>query len=619
MIKLRIRASGGCYFINNGLYSYMLTIIINHQRPANRSAIAFRLILSLLFISILPLSAQFSKAQIDSVNNLSSDYIFSNIRASVKLFTKAVHSADEMNYEAGQARSLQNLALAMYLNGKYEESVAAHLKALDLLEKLNRPDEVAATLGELGYQMKRRDLPKAMEYMRAGMRIAETEDYRDKLSTLYDNYGVLHEMGGNRDSASYYYQKALTLKTARNDTIGIPFSLNKLVGIHLMRNEFSEAASLLHLSDWYRNRQKGNYGRSENTVFWGDLYLQQGRLDSAGHYYQKYITLPGTSEHNYQAAYCFERLAEIYERKQDYYQAWRNQKLFKVFNDSLVNIQTNQRIAELQIEYEAEKKDRQIAENLLKLKLSNTRNYILTGVVLTLLILIFVIYKYQALKRDRIRQELELTNRIKQAEFEQSIAQEKLRISRELHDNIGSQLTFMISSMDNLSYLKSPAEVQQRVSDLGVFGRTTLAELRNTVWAMRHEEGSLDALILKLNELRLQIINHVRQLEVEIQNQVTRPLSLSSMQLLNLYRIFQEAFQNTLKHTAASRITLLIAEVEDRLMMKYTDNGNGFDKSLIQPGSGLSIMEQRCTESGGKFTIGSSPAGTEIAIEISLN
>ncbi len=597
----------------------MLTIIINHQRPANRSAIAFRLILSLLFISILPLSAQFSKAQIDSVNNLSSDYIFSNIRASVKLFTKAVHSADEMNYEAGQARSLQNLALAMYLNGKYEESVAAHLNALDLLEKLNLPDEVAATLGELGYQMKRRDLPKAMEYMRAGMRIAETEDYRDKLSTLYDNYGVLHEMGGNRDSASYYYQKALTLKTARNDTIGIPFSLNKLVGIHLMRNEFSEAASLLHLSDWYRNRQKGNYGRSENTVFWGDLYLQQGRLDSAGHYYQKYITLPGTSEHNYQAAYCFERLAEIYERKQDYYQAWRNQKLFKVFNDSLVNIQTNQRIAELQIEYEAEKKDRQIAENLLKLKLSNTRNYILTGVVLTLLILIFVIYKYQALKRDRIRQELELTNRIKQAEFEQSIAQEKLRISRELHDNIGSQLTFMISSMDNLSYLKSPAEVQQRVSDLGVFGRTTLAELRNTVWAMRHEEGSLDALILKLNELRLQIINHVRQLEVEIQNQVTRPLSLSSMQLLNLYRIFQEAFQNTLKHTAASRITLLIAEGEDRLMMKYTDNGNGFDKSLIQPGSGLSIMEQRCTESGGKFTIGSSPAGTEIAIEISLN
>jgi len=588
-------------------------------RRGERHKVTLQFFLILLFCLVAPLSAQLSKTQIDSVNNLSSDYLFSNIRTSVKLYTNVLNTALEMNYEEGQARALQNLALVLYLNGKYDESVAAHLKALELFEKLNQRDQLAVTLGELGYQMKRRNLPKAMEYMRAGIRIAEKDDYPSKLSTLYDNYGVLHEMAGALDSASYFYQKSLTLKTTMNDTIGIPFSLNKLVGIHLMRKEFRQAASLLQLSDWYRNRQKGNYGRSENAVFWGDLYLQQGRLDSAEYYYKKYMSMPGTSEHNYQVAYCFERLAEIYERRQDYYQAWLNQKLFKAFNDSLVNTQTNQHIAELQIEYEAEKKDRQIAENILKLNLSNTRNYILTAITLALLILLYVIYKYQRLKRDRIRHELELNNRLKQAEFEQNIAHEKLRISRELHDNIGSQLTFMISSMDNLGYLKSPEDIQKRVSDLGLFGRSTLAELRNTVWAMRHEGGSLEALILKLNELRLQIISHVNQIEVEIQNQVTRPLNLTAMQLLNLYRIFQEAFQNTLKHANASRVTLHITEVKNRLQMRYADNGQGFDNTNIQPGSGLSIMEQRCAESGGKFSIGSSPAGTEISIEIDLN
>lgn len=559
------------------------------------------------------LQAQTDRAVIDSLNSLGRDYIFSNIDSSITLYRNTIDDARALDYPAGEAKALHNLGVALYLKGDYDESVEVYLEAIRLYESLGMSTELAQSYGDLGYQMKRRDLPRAKEYMRQGIDIAEQNNARQVLTALYDNYGVLQEMSERPDSARYYYQKALDLKTALNDSIGIPYSLNNLAGIYTAQGNYQAAANLLRRSDWYRQREEGNYGRLVNSVLWGDLFYQQGALDSAIYYYSRTIAMPGAFEQNYLVSYCYEQLASIYEKREDYENAYRNQKNYVAYRDSLVNIETNERIAELEIEYETEKKDRMLAENRLNIARRERQVALLGGGIIILLLVGIGGYKYQQMRHRQQQKELELRNQLKQAEYEQEIADEKLRISRELHDNIGSQLTFLISSLDNLGYRMEEDDLKSRLDDLGDFGRSTLNELRNTVWAVKHENAGLDALLMKFNELKRHFGDHKNGINLQIEDDLQEPVEMSSTQMLNLLRITQEALQNAVKHAEASEIVVSVQSDSRGFSLTVADDGSGFNPDEKSRGNGLANMRQRCEEAGGEFRIDSGETGTTIA------
>ncbi|MCB9066634.1 MAG: sensor histidine kinase [Calditrichae bacterium] len=575
----------------------------------------FRIITFIFIIfNTLPAIAMPDPTAIDSINALGRDYIYSNVNHCISVFRQNMEDAKAIDYPAGEAKAAQNLGVALYMKGEYDESVAAYLQAIRIYESLNLLEDLAYAYGDLGYQMKRRDLPKGKSFMQQAIRIAEAHAFNQALCALYDNYGVIQEMSSEIDSSQYFYQKSLTLKTELKDTVGIPFSLNNLAGIYTTKGDFAKAEELLKRSDEYRSRETGNYGRIVNMLLWGDLFLKKGALDSAIYRYQTAIGMPGAFEQGYLVSYCYNQLATLYEQKKDYYNAYVNQKNFAAHNDSLLNIQTNSRIAELEIEFEAEKKDRLIAENQLKIKDRNELLGILGIAILVLLFASFGIWKYQHLKKEQLRSEMALKNQLKQAEYEQKISDEKLRISRDLHDNIGSQLTLLISSTDNLAYIKDEAVVQNKLAELSDFGRSTLDDLRNTVWAMKHEDGNIDTLMLKLNDIKRRLSGG--DYALEITNAIDGELRLSSAQMLNLYRIAQEGLQNAIKHSGATAIQLKFSKNNGELQMRISDNGRGFTATNGSIGSGLQNMQHRCVEIGGSFAIQSGDAGTEIRCAI---
>ncbi|MBS1271364.1 MAG: Oxygen sensor histidine kinase response regulator DevS/DosS [Candidatus Marinimicrobia bacterium] len=283
------------------------------------------------------------------------------------------------------------------------------------------------------------------------------------------------------------------------------------------------------------------------------------------------------------------------------------------YRDSLVNIETNKRIAELEIEYETEKKDRLLAENQLKIAKRERQLALLGGGVVILILIGFGGYKYQQMRHRQQQKELELRNQLKQAEYEQEIAGQKLRISRELHDNIGSQLTFLISSLDNLGYRMEEDHLKNRLDDLGDFGRSTLDELRNTVWAVKHENAGLEALLMKLNELKRHFGDHKNGIALQIHDDLQKPVEMSSTQMLNLLRITQEAPQNAVKHAEASQVTISIHSDVEEFRLTISDDGSGFNLEEKSRGNGLANMRQRCEEAGGEFNLKSDEDGTTIS------
>ncbi len=382
-----------------------------------------------------------------------------------------------------------------------------------------------------------------------------------------------------------------------------------------MQGNMEEAFTCMEESDKYRAKEKSFYGRAENAVIFGELYESVGKYNLAIKKYNESLELAKLMGNKYMAQYNYEKLSGIYEKRKDFEKAYTNLLNHKSYQDSILNTETNEKIAELEIKFETEKKDKEISKTKLRLKEQREQIVIAVGFSFLLLIAIIAIYRFQKYKRKQIRRELELKNKVAKVEFEKKISDEKLRISRELHDNIGSHLTFMISSIDNLTYSSDDEKYTSKLNKLSSFGRSTLNELRQTIWAMKKSESTIHEFILKLTELKKQILTNI---DIQIINTIENEIKLSSPQTLNLFRVVQEAIQNSIKYANANKIEIHFAKNNSNILLKIKDDGTGFDVNSVEFGNGIKNMEFRCKEANASFSIVSSPQGTVISCNIKL-
>ncbi|MCB0279684.1 MAG: hypothetical protein KDD94_09295 [Calditrichaeota bacterium] len=571
--------------------------------------------LLLMLIFLFTTIAQ-DKLQIDSINSIERAILFSDLKGSIQLLEKNIAAARTIGYEFGEAKGRQQLAVILQLNGKYDESLNNFLTAIRYFEKVNLENELAVSYGDLGYQIRRRDLDKAKQYMFKGLRLGERHQLGPKLVALYNNYSVLMEADSKLDSAIYYCRKGLDLNIQLKDTLGIPFSLTNLSIYYSQTGDFKSAKKYLKQSDYYRQFEEGNYGRLINAVNWGDLYNAMNKPDSAIFGYETVINSPDAFEHPRLVGYCYDQIALIYQKRNDFKNAYEHQLKYQVFKDSLLNFETNSKIAQLEIEFETEKKDKDIAQGKLELKQQQFYLFVSIGLIVILLVISLAIYRYQQFKRKRLQREMELERQVKKAEYEREMADEKLRISRELHDNIGSQLTLMIGSIDQLSYSLNDNQASSKIEKLAEFSRDILNELRQTIWAMKSENASLSTLILKLNESKQRLVDMLPDIKLTISNNCPDDIELSSVQMLNFYRISQEAIQNAVKHANCKHIEIRFDLSNGKLCLQIHDNGSGFDPDNVSAGEGLTNMKERCQQADGQFDIESTNQGTKISCQL---
>lgn len=571
----------------------------------------------LLSVVLISVNAQTDRQKIDAVNAMTYDYIVNNLQPSIDSLEQNVAAARIIGYRFGEAQGLSKLSVAYNLLGDFEKNTASSLRAIQILEDLDSLSHLASIYGLYGYQLRKRDLGKARQYMRRGIHLAEQIEALRSLAGMYDNYGVICEQQENFDSAMVYYQKSLDIKYELKDSVGIPFSLNNLAGIYAMQGNYDKAFEYLELSDEYRKQEEGDFGRAFNLVLYGEIYGLMDQPDSSLKYLEK--CLRNAIENNYKdlTRYCYLKISELYETKHDFKKALKNHKKYVAYKDSILNISTNEKIARLEIAYETEKKDRQIAEKELALRQKSSQLILAVSFIVVLTAFSIGLFRFHTLKRNNIRRELELKNSLNEIELKNKMSDEKLRIARELHDNIGSHLTFMISSLDNLTY-QADNKDNDTLYRLSTFGRNTLRELRNSIWAMQQTDGSLDKLVLRLNEFKRQLPDNNQGPTIEIFNRIRQPMKLNSLQMLNLYRVAQEAIQNAVKHANASLVKIIFEKSDFGFLMRVSDDGKGFDIDTVDKGEGLQNIIYRCKKAQGEGRIVSGKNGTVIECRIQL-
>lgn len=201
---------------------------------------------------------------------------------------------------------------------------------------------------------------------------------------------------------------------------------------------------------------------------------------------------------------------------------------------------------------------------------------------------------------------------LKLEQKEKRVKEERLRISRELHDNIGARLTYIISSLEMETHKTQKTELN-KIND---FARETMGQLRETIWAVGNNEITLSELFKRYQDYVDQISNFCTE-HITIKGSITHDFPLTPLQTINYYRAFQESLNNATKYAESNQINITLTELENKVEIIIEDNGKGFDQNKIPKSGGVLGMQRRIEEANGEFKIQSIlNKGTKITMTI---
>ena len=576
---------------------------------------------------IKPLSTQ---EQIKYTLKIPHDKLIGDITKYEVLVNSSISKAIILNDTLTLANLYLQLAVVSAYKDKRKDKIAYSLQAISLFEKINSLNNAGIAYCQLGFQMKHENMLDALYYMRKGIKLSEStiETSSIKISNIdgsYDNYGILQGMLKQYDSAIYYHKRSLYLKKENNDSIGIPYSYVHIATVNLNLKKFDIAKKYIDSSLYIRNKRNDIYGITDSYAYYGDLYFAEEKYNLAIQNFKKGFDL--SIKNNFQSLqkYCAQYLTKSFLLKNDYKNAYQFNTIYQSLKDSILNVQTNNKVAELQIEFETTKKEKEIThqkeellQQELEIKTKNLFSIILGLGLLVLGLIAYFIYK----KKQQLSKELKLKDALAIAQTQNKLQDQRLRISRDLHDNIGSQLTFIISSIDNLKFISKSVDEKfiSKLSTINLFTANTISQLRDTIWAMNKQTISYE-------DFHGRVLTFIEKAKIVKENvkfnymsHVNNSINFSSINGITLFRVIQESINNVLKHANATQIDIDINDDLNTINISIKDNGDGFDINTIEFGNGLNNMHKRIEEINGELEITSTMhKGTSILIRIDKN
>ena len=531
------------------------------------------------------------------------------------LFKQAAQDAEaEKKYGAAEGFYRKLGVLANWL-GDYDECTKYLLKSVELNKTYSTNKKgLGMSYSLLGFIMKNQNLKEGLAYMEKAIEIQESLKDSMELTSTYDNYGELLRYDGRLDSAIVYYNKSLNLKRKVGDINGIPFSLNKLANAYRIKGKYELAIAYMDTSQSIREDLDNDFYFIENDIEYGQIYEDWEKYDIAIKYFKKAYNVSLETPYPKALKDCANRLSELYAKKSNYQKAFQYKKLYQHYKDSIENLSTKRTRDAMLMKYETVEKEKKIAEQEAKIvtaELAQRKRlniiFIIVLVAIAIIITLAFIARYLALMKEKAVQDgkLELQN-------------EKVRLSRDLHDNIGAELTLIAAETDAISSLTSDEKVRQELRELRNYSTSAMHQLRETIWAIHDKEIDIEGFILKYKQFKMRLIQPYK-IKAEYEKQVNNPdVIIKPSKVINLFRVCQEAVNNACKYSGATSLKTTFMLNGNLLSVKVRDNGKGFDVQSVNRGNGLDNMKYRIEEVGGSIEFSSNETGTEILIRLPL-
>jgi signal transduction histidine kinase len=527
-----------------------------------------------------------------------------------------------------------NMGKTYIKQGRYDKAIDGYFKGLKLAEKVKNnywiqsyPQSISIAYHDF------EEYNKGVEYGKKALNIALLSKKRNPL----DIAGALNAIAINFDdwkkpdsALAYHFKVFKYVKGADTLKIGNTYNnigntLLKLKKFKLAQKWINRAVTIAKLNN---NGPKNSFYYYENATNYNNLATIAYEINE----FDKAELLFDTSYFYASRSESIEKLRDYYysrylfnKKRKNVEKALGFQEEYLKLRDSIFKKDREATFAELETKYQTEKKEHELLLSKTKIlqkeseiKRKNVQSSILWIVIFGVLIVGYLLYRQQKLKNKQQKQEFELKSAITKIETQNKLQEQRLQISRDLHDNIGSQLTFIISSVDNIKYafeLKNQ-KLDDKLSNISSFAKATIIQLRDTIWAMNLSKITFEDLQARIHNFMDKAKEATEEIAFNFEMEpLLKNKIFSNLEGMNIYRTIQESINNSIKYANASQISITICTLEAAIQIQIQDNGDGFDVNDAVFGNGIPNMKKRIEEIGGTFTLESkSKEGTILTI-----
>lgn len=538
---------------------------------------------------------------------------------------KNYQQALELRYETGDSTkiygTITNLGSVYQRDFQSDSAMVNYLKALSFFERTGNDrnaDFVRNNIGVIYLEM--RNYPKALEILQevAEYRKAQNDDYL-YASTL-TNIASIYKNLKDYQNAEKTYLEALQIFIEEGDDYYTATTYNNLATLYNAQKNSKLAISYAEKGLELSAQVGADYDYALLESNLAQSYHDLKDYTQSREYYLRALS-------HFKAQNAEDDIATMYLLMSPVYAALGMPdssayytEAYSELNKKLTEQEIQQLTSDLEARYQSEQKDAAISQQQLELRNKNIQLYGSLVLAVVLGVVGYLLYSQQKLKNRQLAQEGELKIALAQIETQNKLQEQRVLISRDLHDNIGAQLTFIISAIENLKYFDPIKDtLTHRYDSIADFTKQTITELRDTIWAMNSGQITLGQLSARISDYleRAGISTRGITFDFDVDKSLDPDYSIVSSKGIQIYRIVQEAIQNSLKYAYPSQIMVSVAEIDNQFQLEVKDDGTGFEESKIKQGNGLYNMRKRAEELGGKLDIQSENGkGTAVTLII---
>lgn len=410
----------------------------------------FIVLLSVLFIQLIVFGQKDEKgkpspkdtALVNKLLKESALHFMDDQALAIELAIQARDHATKTNYKSGLAYSYKNIGIINYYQGDYFKSLENYNHALKIflaIEDNVGISNMYSNIGAIYYNQA--DYVKALENHLSSLKYAELANDKLRILTALNNIGGVYFIKpATYDKALEYYFRALPLceELGNTNNLGaISVNIGNIYFNKKMDNEalsyFNKSLKAYGNSDGSQNAyialgklflREGNYDNALNSlkralaisdnlndditklqslIVFGNLYVKKADYPTALAYYNEGAKIASTMPPTDDKKDLYEAMADTYNKTSNYHDAFKYLTLLSGIKDSIYNIAADKKLANLQFDFDLQKKEGEIslltkdkALNELQIKKQTfARNAFAGGLVLVLLIAILIFRNFR--------------------------------------------------------------------------------------------------------------------------------------------------------------------------------------------------------------------------------
>lgn len=508
-------------------------------------------------------------------------------------YNRTLELCIEMDDSVNTGKAYLNIATSYNSKGDFENAVKNALLALKSFEEIDDKNGQGRVQNLLGiFNFHRNDFESALSYFSKYNELAiASKDTGEIVSSLNNMASALHELNDYTKERQLLKQ-SIAIQEARGQHIRIGSAYENIGTLYMDSDS-------LQLADFYFNKAINSYTINNNThdlarvlLNTGLLKKKQKKYPSAAADYKRSLAYSKEGGFLKLEEEALQKLAFLYEEQGDFKNAYLSYVGFVEVKDSILNTENQSSINKLMIEFETEKKERQIVQQDLEIAqktLESRRKtfiiVILIGVIVILLLFSFVVYS-----RIKIRQERRINEeRLKMKQLQMNVVlesqeSERKRFARDLHDGFGQLITavkIMLGQMHDTNEKNERSELALKSNEVLDTMHTQLREIAHNLMP---EQLINEGLSTALKEYARRVSRN-SDIEIEV-NTFGIEKRLNQTIEVNVYRIIQEWINNVIKYSGAKKLTIQLTGYETEINILIEDNGIGFEKEKLTKSSG---------------------------------